>query len=170
MKPFKTTLIATALVAAGFVGNANAGTDSKTFQVKITITESCKFATAAATDVNFGTVARSENPAAAAGHLTVDCTVGTPYKIGLNEGQNSSAATATADNRRMELGGEYVPYGLYQDSTRSKLWGSETDGLHLTGTGVGNGQDVPVYGMVPTSSTNVPAGTYTDTVTATLTF
>ena len=40
----------------------------------------------------------------------------------------------------------------------------------LVGAGTGTAQNVPVYGRVPTGSTNVPAGIYVDVVQATLTF
>ncbi|HEY0200769.1 MAG TPA: spore coat U domain-containing protein, partial [Burkholderiaceae bacterium] len=149
---------------------AYAATDSTTFKVKITITESCDIHTTAATDVDFGSHARSTGLWDAAGNLVVNCSQGTPYNIGLNEGLNSTAVTASATNRRMALGGNYVPYGLYRDSGRTQFWGNVIGTDALTGTGTAANVNVPVYGRVPSASTNVPAGTYVDTVTATITY
>ena len=170
MTRFKTLLGALVLFAAGS-GSALAQSVTD-FEVRITITEACEFSSSAPTDVDFGTVARSVNPADAAGALLVDCTVGTPYSIALDAGQNSTAAVASANNRRMVLAGQFVPYGLYRDAGRTQFWGdvAGASGNVLVGAGTGTAQNVPVYGRVPTGSTNVPAGIYVDVVQATLTF
>lgn len=165
----------TALAAVG-IGSAYAQStpSTKTFNVKLKIEESCAFSSAAPTDVDFGTVARSVDPADTNGVLSVDCTVGTSYKVSLNEGANSTATTATDSNRRMKstIGGAdyYVAYGLYQDSTYADLWGSEADSLHLSKTAGAISENINVYGRVPAGQTDKPAGDYIDTVTATLTF
>jgi len=163
-------------VAGLFTTAAHAqSTDTDSFVVKLTITESCAFSTSTdATDVDFGTVPRSTDPSDATGNLVVDCTPGTPYTISLNNGLNPSSgagAPATANNRRMSDGaGNYVPYGLWSDASRVNLWGTVDNSQGYAGTGTGDGQNIPVYGRVPAGATNVPGATYTDTVTATLTF
>jgi len=149
--------------------------DTDTFQVRVTVTESCSFSTStAATDVDFGTVPRSTDPADATGSLVVDCTPGTPFEIGLNNGLNpatGATARATATNRRMTDGeGNYIPYGLWYDAGHTNPWGVAELGQAYSGTGTGEGQTIPIYGKVPAAATNVPQGTYSDTVTATLTF
>ena len=52
MNVFKTTLIAAALATAGFAGNAAAADLTDTFDVRITILETCNVLTAS--DINFG--------------------------------------------------------------------------------------------------------------------
>lgn len=159
-------------VAFGAMGAAQAATDTKTFQVKLTITESCVISATAPTDVDFGSQARATAAVAfdAAGALNVNCSAGTPYTIGLNGGANNTGTTATptAGSRRMLSGAaNYVGYELYQNSTRATFWGNAT-GSWLGGTGTGASVSVPVYGRVV--SANAPAGAYVDTVTATITY
>ena len=162
------------VVAMGVLTAAQAGTDSTDFKVKITITESCDIHTVAATDVDFLSHARSSATSSidAAGNLSVNCTKDTPYSIALDMGQNSTGTVATAGNRRMTVGGNYVPYGLYRDASRSQLWGNVagSGGDVLTGTGSARAQSIPVYGRVLAASINVPAGTYVDTVKATISY
>lgn len=169
MNLFKSTLIATALVAAGFAGTANAATATSNFQAKIVITESCAFSTTGASDVDFGTKARSaggnedDN-----GTLVVNCTTGTPYNIGLSAGAYTGATVTT---RRMSFGANSIPYSLYRDAARTLNWGNTVGTDTLTGTGNGANQTVTVFGRVAGgANVNVPAGTYVDTITATITY
>lgn len=155
------TLLAAALLAATGAAPAFAA-DTTTFNVTITILDTCDVDAAAATDVAFGDVESTAVDALAAGSLSVRCTPLTPYDIALNEGLNGADINA----RAMINGAVEVPYQLYQDAARSDVWG-ETVGVDtLPGTGNGNIQVIPVYGQVP--SANFPAGTYSDVVTATI--
>lgn len=170
MNLLKKTVIATALATAGVAAPAHAATDATTFQVRIVISEACDIQTVAATDVDFLSQVRSAGaPVDAQGTLVVNCSAGTPYTIGLNAGGNSTAAAAAADNRRMISGtGDFVPYGLYRNAGRTLFWGDVIGSNTVPGTGNANNQSIPVYGRAP--STNAPAGTYADTVTATITY
>lgn len=162
------------MVAMGVISVAHAGTDTTNFQVKITITESCDIKTTAATDVDFLSHVRSSasNSLDATGNLSVNCSKGTPYTIALDMGKNSSAGVASDVNRRMVLGTNYVAYGLYRDAGRTQLWGNVTGagGDVLAGTGSATAQNIPVYGRVQAGAINVPAGTYVDTVQATISY
>lgn len=157
-----------AVAAAG-----HAATDSTTFKVKIVITESCSISTTAPSDVVFGTVARTSTTSNydAAGALNVNCSAGTPYAIGLTGGANSTGTPAApaAGDRRMKhaTASVYVPYDLYQNSTRTTFWGNGTANS-LSGTGTGASVAVPVYGRL--TNVNFAAGSYEDTVTATITY
>jgi spore coat protein U-like protein len=168
MKLFKSTLIATALVAAGFAGTANAAVVNSTFQAKIIITEACSFSSAS-TDVDFLTKARgSAGNSDATGTLVVTCTNGTPYTIALNAG---SYPSATVTSRRMSSGGNSIPYGLYRNAARDQNWGNTQNSDTVAGTGNGNPQNVSVFGRVLGADTlAAPAGTYTDTIQATITY
>ena len=167
MNLFKSTLIATSLVAAGFAGTADAASKSTTFKVKIKITESCEFSTAAG-DVTFDDRARSGNEAIAEGNLQVLCTPGTPYTIALNQGVNGTSVT---DRKMKKAGGtDTIPYGLYTDAGRTQNWGNTTGTTH-SDEGTGIPQNVPVFGKVEGgSSLNVSAGNYSDTIRATITY
>lgn len=144
-------------------------TDTAQFQVKIVILESCNITTTAASDVDFLTHLRgTDAPVDAVGTITINCTLDTPYDVGLNAGLNATSPTPSAINRRMTNGADFVPYGLYRDAGRSLLWGETIGTDTLSGVGTATDVDVPVYGRVP--STDYPPGTYTDTVVATVTY
>lgn len=153
------SLIAAALVVAGVAGTASAATDTKNFQVTMTITGACDIHTGTATNVDFGSWAAGGTDKTATGNLIVNCTDTTPYAITLNNGSNYAAG------RRMKSGSNYIAYGLYSDAGATTAWTS------VAGTGNGLDQNIPVYGKVLAAAyaTAVP-GTYTDTVTATVTY
>ena len=88
---------------------------------------------------------------------------------------NAGSTTGnTIAARKMSLNGAgagVVSYQLYRDSNTppTTLWGDGTTGAVYTGSGTGSAQTIPVYGQVPSQVTPT-AGTYKDTVTATITF
>lgn len=134
-----------------------AGTDSTKFEVKLTVNESCKFT--AFQNVEFASVDRSTKSASnAKGQLNVTCTLNTPYEIALKgTGQMSNTDTSSTSK---------VPYKLYQDPARTIEW--NTDSL-LSNSGNGKDQPIHVYAKLA-GNTNVEAGTYVDTVLATITY
>ena len=157
-------LLGLGLSGAAITGHAATATQS--FGVKLVVQESCTIG-ASPTDVDFGTVTRATAAVNtdAAGALSVNCSAGTPWSIALNSGLN-----ADTTSRRMIFGTtNFAPYQLFQDSARATLWGNGTTfGSALAGTGTGAAVNVPVYGRL--TSLNFPAGTYSDTVTATITY
>jgi spore coat protein U-like protein len=67
-------------------------------------------------------------------------------------------------------GGGTVSYQLFVDSAHTTAWGDGTAGTSMsTGTGTGNQQALSVYGVVPAQKTPAP-GSYSDTITATISF
>jgi len=137
--------------------------DTTTFQVKLVITESCDISAASGAVVDFGSSDRSSTPAPASVALNVNCTTGTPYAVSLNGGLFPD----TDGMRRMTLGSDTIKYGLYKTAGTAQPWDATSP---KTGTGNGAAQSLTVYGRVASGSTNVPAGTYVDTVTATITY
>lgn len=135
-----------------------AGSDSAQFEVRLTVTESCKFT--AAQNVEFASIDRSTKAASnAKGQLNVTCTLNTPYKIALaGSGEMSNITNTTSTSK--------VPYKLYQDSARTAEWDAAN---LLSRTGNGKDQTIPVYAKLA-GNTNVEAGSYVDTVTATVTY
>ena len=166
--------IATAIAAA--CGSATAAQSTTDFDVLLTIGESCTFgAKAAENNVNFGSKARASSAVRyeAEGKLTIDCSEGTDYYIGLNGGGNVSASdkldpalgVRQMSNGVAGAGAIYVKYELFQDSGRTTFWGNvKANGKG--GTGLGRAEPVSVYGLV--TNANVAAGSYKDTVTATI--
>lgn len=144
---------------------ASADTATGTLGVQIAITSNCSVSTGN-TALDFASHASTESGpiSASNGGFTVTCTNQTPYNIGLQ----SSASGSTTDGKGvMKASGisQTIGYQLYQDSGFSTVWGNSTSGTVNTeaGTGSGAAQSIVVYGKT-TTSLNVPAGTYTDTV------
>ena len=148
-----------------FAAPAIAQVATTTFNVQIIIDAECLINSA--TDLDFGTTGVIAAPIDAASEIAVQCTTGTPYNIGLNAGIGSGA---TVDTRLMTgPGAATVAYSLYSDAGRSVVWGETVGTNTVASTGTGADQVFPVYGRVPAQGT--PAtGTYTDTVTVTVTY
>lgn len=94
------------------------------------------------------------------GNINVSCDGVVTYSIALSTGAGSYSA------RSMSNGVSQMQYNLYTDTLRSNVWG---DGSGGTSTVSGTGGDHAVYGLIP-GGQNVTVGTYTDTVTVTVTY
>jgi spore coat protein U-like protein len=103
---------------------------------------------------------------AGTGVVSVACTKGVSPTIALGLGANASGST-----RRMSDGsGHYLTYELYQDSGRSTIWSNAGAGLLSPVAAPSKAaRNFTVYGRV-TSNQDVPAGSYNDTVVATVNF
>ena len=154
-----------ALGVALHARQAIAATATGNFQVRITIQESC--IVASTNPLDFG----SQNVLAAnvdqTTTLSVQCTPGTAYNIGLDAGTGAGATEAL---RKMTgPGAATVDYSLYQDSGRTTLWGNTVPTTTVAGSGNGAAQPYTVYGRVPPQTTPA-AGSYVDTITVTVTY
>jgi spore coat protein U-like protein len=138
-------------------------TDSTSFTVTATVLAGCNLT---ATDLDFGTVGVLSSNVDAASTVSVTCSNGTPYNVGLNAG---TGAGATVANRKMTSGGNTVSYSLYTDSARTTVWGNTVGTDTVAGTGTGTSQALTVYGRVP-SQTTPPPSTYSDTIIVTVTY
>lgn len=136
--------------------------DTATFDASVLINPAC---TIGSTPLVFGTYTTGTTHNAAS-NLSVNCTRNGPYSITLDGGSVNNNVSA----RRMRLGPgpSTINYQLYRNSTRTQVWGN-TVATQYSGTGNGNTQSIPVYGQVLSQGIK-PAGTYTDTITATITF
>ena len=98
--------------------------------------------------------------------IRIACSVTTPYSIGLDAG---AGAGATAAVRKLTGAAASVDYVLYRDGARTTLWG-DTVGIDAeAATCSGVAQTHTLYGRVTAQPTPVP-GTYTDTITVTVTY
>lgn len=155
------------LAAAAYTPGASAQSATDTFDVTITISSACSIDAQTAGDIAFGTTASTATNVDSTGTLSITCTPQTAYTVALGDGVNNDGSGVAG--RRMlnqTIPGAYVPYQLYNEPTRTTVWGS-TAGT-VTGTGNGAAQTLTVYGRVP--SANFPAGSYLDTVVATVTY
>ena len=147
-----------------FVGASQATTTTSTFTVQATIIASCTINSAST--LNFGSqgvlTANVDNTST----LQVQCTNTTPYNIGLDVGTGTGATVAV---RKMTSGANTVNYSLYSDSGRATVWGNTVGTNTVAATGNGASQSYTVYGRVTAQTTPAP-GTYTDTITVTVTY
>ena len=164
---------AAALLLGQFLaGPAGAATTTAALTVQITITAACSV-NAATLDFgsNAGTALLAGN-ANASTSVSVTCTSGSPYSIGMDNGQN-----ATGSQRRMINGGNYISYNLYTDSGHLNAWTTASNSTTCTSanscvlaTGNGSAQSSTIYGVVPSVAVAPAAGSYADSVTMTVTY
>lgn len=155
------------LALASVAGRAQAqATATTTFEVRIQISSVCTINNPAATAMDFGPHPSSGAQVDATSVLSINCTPGTAYNVGLDAGQNAGGGGINA--RAMTSGSALVPYQLYRDPGRTAIWGTTIGTDTYAGSGIGAVQSVTVYGRVP--NTNAPAGSYLDTITATITY
>ena len=162
---------ATALALGGMSGTQAASPQTANLSVTATVAANCTIATTA---VDFGAYDPVTANASAAilqtGKVSVSCTTGSAATVTLGQGAHSDTGSSDADPaRRMSDGTtHFLTYTLYSEPTRTTEWGNTTPtGLAYTGTGAS--QDLTVYGTLP-GGQNVPVGSYSDTVVATITF
>lgn len=169
-KKYPRLLLATVLVTGVSLPavDAMAGSATSNMPVTATITTSC---TLSAGTLAFGTydpiVANAATPLDATALLTSTCTSGATATISLAEGANAAGgSTPTVPLRQLASAANRLAYFLYSDSGRTTVWNNT--GV-ATPTGTGAGVTNTVYGRIPAGQ-NKPAGSYTDTVVATINF
>lgn len=153
------------------------GTLSGQIGVQVTISEGCTVGNNNSSgtvnewgSINFGTYADLSNiingtvlGSNGTDTVTVTCTSGLSPTLKLDGGVNE-----TKSLRSMISGSTTIPYRLYSDSSYSSE--IAVDGS-IALTADGTAQSIPIYGrIIPSDQTSSAptAGTYTDTVTATL--
>ena len=99
--------------------------------------------------------------------ISVTCTNGTNYNVGLNAG---TATGATVTKRSMTgPASALLGYKLFRNSSYTLNWGNTVGTDTVAGRGTGSGQSLTVYGQIPAAQPG-GIGTYTDTITATITY
>jgi spore coat protein U-like protein len=169
----KTTKLTLCLAILGVIlfssdnRKARAATATANLAVSATISNNCSITTIA---VGFPAydpiVTHAATPDdSTTGSVTVTCTKGAVTTIGLGLGANVAGT-----QMRMVNGTNYLNYALYQDAGHATVWGTAGAGL-LTPVAAPSKapRTFPVYGRIPAAQ-DLPAGTYTDTVVATVNF
>ncbi len=141
---------------------AAAATVTTTFPVSATVEGTCSIS---ASNLAFGVYTGAL--LTAPGNLTITCTNTTPYSIGLNAGTGNGGTTTTRN--MMGPGAQTLSYQMFRDAAYTLNWGNTTGADTYAGTGTGAGQSVVIYGRVPAAQAATP-GSYSDTITATLTY
>ena len=118
-----------------------------------------------ATPLNFGNYVGALLNATSA--ISVTCSSGTTYNVGLNAG-TATGATVTA--RKMTgPASSLIGYKLYSNSGHTINWGNTIGSDTVAGRGSGLLQSLTVYGQIPAGESG-GIGNYTDTITATITY
>ncbi|RYE97445.1 MAG: SCPU domain-containing protein [Oxalobacteraceae bacterium] len=158
---FSALALSVALMAGSYAG---AATTSGVLTVQATVVAACAVGSST---LAFGTI----DPAVGTTTLpnvnvSVTCTQGTSFAVGLGDGANASGA-----QRRMKGASQaqYISYELYRDSTGTQRFGDSISAQRLIGqTGLGAvANSIPVYGAI-SSGQSAPADTYSDTVPITV--
>ena len=134
--------------------------------ITIEIVQSCLVS---ASDLNFGAYpSNSPTPARGQTNIELICGAGVTVEVSLDGGTAPGPKT-TRRKLSQDAGSDRLDYDLYQDPGRTIHWGdrSGVDTLELLSTGAP--QTVPVYGEIPAGQ-RARAGTYSDTITVTLTY
>ncbi|HET7798296.1 MAG TPA: spore coat U domain-containing protein [Nevskia sp.] len=159
-------MAAATLSAVGAAMPARAATAGGTLTVNASVASVCLISNGT---LSFGSYDPTSGSASnASTTVTLTCTLGTAYKIGLDAGAGSGA---TVSLRQMTSGGNTLGYRLFRDAGRTLNWGNtpSTDTLDGTSSAVSLTNTITVYGQIP-AGTAAPAGTYTDSVAITVTY
>jgi spore coat protein U-like protein len=168
MKASTTIKVVSAAALLAGAAAASAATANGTLNVSATVNATCFVDSAG--PLNFSSYNPSLGQQTGNSSVTVRCTNGTQFDIGLDAGKGTGATEAS---RVMASGSNTLAYSLYQDSALSNVWGNTvgTNTVRDTGIGLGSGKAITktVYGKIPDQPNAVP-GSYTDQVTVTVTY
>lgn len=149
------------LAGTGLAGAAQAGTDTDTLTVTATVQSGCAL-TGGSLDFGQYTAGQATNLDAVGAINYTNCGPGT-LTFELDGGGSANVA-----DRQMSSGANKLKYQIFRDASRSANWstGANAKQQQLLVTQSGK---IDVYGRIPSGQV-VPAGSYADTVTITLTF
>lgn len=161
------SMLGVALGAAGLALTAPSGaaTRTATFNVTAQIVSDCSIVSAP--NLDFGTIGVQNVAYYGTATLAVVCTPGTAYTVALDAG---SVSGSTVSVRNLSGPGGNMTYSLYRDSGYTQIWGNTAGTDTAGGTGTGSNQNYTIYGRIFAMQTTKAPGTYTSTVTATITY
>lgn len=135
------------------------------FNVRIAIVDECEIVSVE--DLDFSSAGVLSADVDEEADISVACTDTTPFQLGLNQGLGAGATPSA----RLMTGpaGATIGYALFSNAGRTTNWGNTLLSDTVSSTGNGSAQVFTVYGRVVAQATPAP-GTYTDTITVTLTY
>jgi spore coat protein U-like protein len=142
-----------------------AQTANDTFLVSITVENDCVITV---NDLSFGTVNDLTPSISSSTTGSVTCTGIAPVSVSFDAG---TGGTSTFAIRQMDDGTDTIDYNLYRDAGNTEILGDGSGGtftIDFTSTGGADAFDV--FGLTDTGQNPKPAGTYSSTITATVTF
>jgi spore coat protein U-like protein len=164
-----TKRVATSLVALVMAGTqtASAATATTTFAVTASVLASCNLGSVATLPFGLYDPTSSSNADATTG-ISVTCTIGTPYNVGLSGGTTTGGSVA---QRKLQglVGANKLNYNLYRDASRTQVWGETILTDTVVGLGTGFSTTHTVYGRI-TAGSAASIDVYSDTITVTVTY
>jgi spore coat protein U-like protein len=141
----------------------------------------CQTCQASATPVSFGAyIPSSTTPTYSTGTVTVSCSallaLTISYTVTFNSGLYSGNSYT---NIRMNSGNSYLLYQLYTDAAHTSVWGNATNGtsdqtggclIQLLGGLLPCGSPYTVYGKILPLQYSADPGSYSDTITVTVSY
>ena len=165
----KMSKLALAMGAMVIAGASMAAEETGTLTASATVVNACAigdgalaFSSFSVLDGGNGTVLAGATNADISVAVSVACTIGLAGAVVTFGSENYSAGW-----RMKDAGTNYLPYSLYSDEARTTGIIPATTAYTIANTG-GN-QPITIYGRLDKSA-NVPGGTYTDSVTMTITY
>jgi len=135
----------------------NDGSATVTVPVTLTVTNDC---TINAPNVNFGTAPTVSSFTPVNGRLSLTCTKGMAYTVGLSPGSNAAAN----GRRQMVNGANRLQYDLYS-AGGGTVWGQTINRVNSPGAADGQSvQAFPYTARIYTDQPTPPIGAYTDSV------
>src|SRR5690348_7941626 len=160
--------LASLLSSVAFAGSQTANLD-----VTASITSNCTISTSALAFGAYDPISGAAVPGT--GTVTTACTsdVAAPY-LTLGEGANpASGSTPDAPLRQLSdnaVTPHYLAYNIFLLSDHATVWGNTGTTGQTGHAGDGTDHDLTTFGLIAASQHTAPAGNYTDTVVATVTF
>ncbi len=148
---------------------ADAGTATSNLNVTATVSSTCSITAGTLAFGAYNPVTGTQVDGTAT--LSVSCTKGATATVTLGQGANAgTGSTDAVPVRRMkDAGTDFLGYSLFSDTGRSTTWGN-TAGTGESYTSTSSAASpLTVYGRI-TAAQDIPAGSYSDTVVATITF
>lgn len=144
--------------------------DATTLTITLIVARACTVSSFSINFGNYDTVGANEvTPLDATAPIDVRCTAGTTATVILGAGMHASAG----ERRLMSPGGDYLRYNVFMDASRTSVWNDVTA---KSGTAASTNTPVVLnpggsvlFGRV-FAGQDVPAGTYTDTLQATVNY
>jgi spore coat protein U-like protein len=155
-------IAAAGVVIAGLSSSAYAANQAADLAVSATVTKNCTISTS---PLNFGSYdpvgTNATTDVVGNGSLLIACTKGALANVALGNGGG-----AGPDSRRLANGTNYLPYQLYKEDG-STVWSSAST---VSYTSASKAQTpLTVVGKIAAGA-DIPAGSYSDTVVATINF
>ena len=158
-KPAQQALLLCLTLVAGHV---QAATATANFNVTATVSNACSLSTIS--DLAFGSYSFTL-PSVGTTTVNVTCSLGSSYTLHISDGLYGSSASTRKMKHATEI--DTLDYTL-SNTLAGATWGNSA-GTGVTGTGLGVAVPTVIYGSIAANQ-SVTAGSYSDTLTMTVTF